>query len=65
VELKELLLAGAHGGGKGGSNDRRLEIRHRLCRFRAAPNEELVVNVRRREGVQSETRIAPKIGTFG
>ncbi len=65
VELKELFLVGAHGGGKGGRNNRRLEVSHRLCRFSAASNEELVVNVSGAQGVKSETGIAPEICSFG
>jgi hypothetical protein len=65
VELKELLLGGADCRRNGRQNNRRLQI---MCRFRglrAAPNKELVVNVCRAEGVQSEPRITPKIGAFG
>jgi hypothetical protein len=65
VELKELLLAGADSCGKGSRSNRRSQIICRLSGFCLAPNKELDVNVWRAEGVESEPRIAPKIGAFG
>jgi hypothetical protein len=65
VELKELLLAGADSRGKGSLSNRGSQSIRRLSGFCTAPNKELVVNVWRTEGVESEPRITPKIGAFG
>ena len=65
VELKELLLAGTDGGGKGSRNNRRSQSLCGLGGFCAASNKELVVNFSRTEGLEGEARIAPKIRAFG
>ena len=65
VELKELLLAGTDGGGKGSRNNRLVQSLCRLGGFCAAANKELVVNFSRTEGLEGEARIAPKIRAFG
>ena len=65
VELKELFLIGADDGGNSGRDDGGLEIGRGLRRLCTAPNEELIVDVRRAKGVKSETGIASKISAFG
>ena len=65
VELKELLLAGTDGRGKGSHNNRRTQSLCGVGRFCAASNKELVVDVSRTEGLEGEARIAPKIRAFG
>jgi hypothetical protein len=64
VELKELFLFGSDSGGNGGRDDGGPQIGRGLYRLCTPPNEELVVNVRRAEGVKSETGIASKIGAL-
>ena len=65
VEPEELLLIGTDSGGNSSLDDRGLKISCRIQRLCVAPNEKLVVNVRRAEGVEGETGIASKIGAFG
>jgi hypothetical protein len=65
VELKELFLGGADCRRNGRQDYRRLEIMRRFRGLCAAPNQELVVNICRAEGMESEPRITPKIGAFG
>jgi hypothetical protein len=65
VELKELLLTGADRRGKGGRSNRRSQSIRRISGVCPAPNKELVVNIWRTEGVQSEPGIVPKIGALG
>ncbi len=64
VELKELFLICADCGRHCGRDDRCFQITRRLYGLCVAPNKELVVNVRRGEGVQRKTGIAPKIATL-
>ena len=64
VEVKELLFVGTYHGREGRRDDRRPQIRGRLEGIRAASNEEFVVNVLRREGVQGEARVAAKVCTL-
>ena len=64
VELKELFLGGADSCGNGSRNDRTLQSSRWLRGFCATPNEELVINIRRTNGMKSETGIAPKVSSF-
>jgi hypothetical protein len=64
MEMKELLLIGADRRRNGGRDDCSFQISRRLRRLGMAPNEELVVNIRRREGVERKTGVAPKIRSF-
>jgi hypothetical protein len=58
MELKEVLLVGADCGGQGGRDDRRPQVPGRLYAFGTTSDEELVIDVLRRERVKSETWIA-------
>jgi hypothetical protein len=64
MELKEVLLVSADGGGQGGRDDGRPQVRGRLDAFGTTSDEELVIDVLRRERVKSEAWIASKIRTL-
>jgi hypothetical protein len=64
MELKELLFVGADRSGDSCGDDRGPQVCGRLDGTGSASNKELVIDVRRRKGVQGEARIASQIRSF-
>jgi hypothetical protein len=64
MQLKEVLLVGADRCGQGGRDDGRPQVRARLDAFGTTSDEELVIDLLRRERVKSEAWIASKIRTL-
>jgi hypothetical protein len=64
VKLEQLFIVPAHGRGESRGDDGALEVLARVNGFCPTAHEELVIDVRRREGMEGEARVPTKVGAL-